>query len=557
MAKRERERDAEGRPPPPPRLTGLTLVSAGLLSTVAAALFAMLGALLAGGKEDPTASNAADALGSGLVFALSAPDPEWWSEEHGAFLDAWRQVKNELGAAMPPMDQAKLKGYQTDSVNQRDRNRERLSAIARSGALDAGALRGLMLHFTGKKQPNHVAGARIKPELFQTSRQLPNEVSVGMMTATAASGQGTFPARVYYRACKNAKGEKAGAAYVVLAESALQSEGGAGVWMILAPLLVACACAGFILASSRTSEGIKGVVRDLDIIGRGKLDHRIATGGSGEVGYLRRGVDRMAKNLQLIQTTGAGDLDQAMAKELELANQIHQGLLPADTPRIAGYELETIFKIGRAIGGDYHDYIELDDHRMAIVLADCSESLRGVPAAMVMAMTRAYMKASIDPATGPVDWLKAVNRRLSRDLKPGMAVTALVVVLDTTSHEAYAASAGHRPIALWRQGKTATVNPNGIALGLDIGPVFDKTIEEKKFNLQKNDRVVLYTDGVIAAKNESGEAYGEERFLEAVRRQGAMNSAAFVNFIAGGVDKFIGEGEQTDDITVCTLKRVK
>jgi serine phosphatase RsbU (regulator of sigma subunit) len=167
------------------------------------------------------------------------------------------------------------------------------------------------------------------------------------------------------------------------------------------------------------------------------------------------------------------------------------------------------------------------------------------------------MKASIDPATGPVDWLKAVNRRLARDLKPGMAVTALVVVLDTASHEAVAASAGHRPLVLWRQGKTATVNPNGIALGLDIGPVFDKTIEEKKFSFQKNDRLVIHTDGVIAAKSEDGEAYGEERFLEAVRRQGAMNSAAFVNFIAGGVDKFIGDGEQTDDITVCTLKRVK
>ena len=413
-----------------------------------------------------------------------------------------------------------------------------------------------MLHWTAKGLPDHTVGARIKPELFQTSRQLANDVSVGTMQAAAASGQGTFTARVYYRPCKR-RGEQVGAAYVILAESALQSEGGAGMWVILAPLLVGCACAGFVLFASRTAEGIKGVVRDLDIIGRGKLEHRIASGGSGEVLYLRRGVDRMAKNLQLIQTTGAGDLDQAMAKELELANQIHQGLLPADTPRLPGYELETVFKIGRAIGGDYHDYIELDDHRMAIVLADCSESLRGVPAAMVMAMTRAYMKASIDPATGPVDWLKAVNRRLSRDLKPGMAVTALVVVLDTASHEAYAASAGHRPIVLWRQGKTATVNPNGIALGLDIGPVFDKTIEEKKFTLQKNDRVVLYTDGLIAAKDEGNEAYGEERFLEAVRRQGAMNSAAFVNFIAGGVDKFLGEGEQTDDITVCTLKRVK
>jgi sigma-B regulation protein RsbU (phosphoserine phosphatase) len=275
------------------------------------------------------------------------------------------------------------------------------------------------------------------------------------------------------------------------------------------------------------------------------------------VAYLRRAVDRMAKNLQLIQTTGSGDLDEALAKELDLANQIHQGLLPSDPPRLPGYELETIFKIGRDIGGDYHDYIELDEHRHAVLLADSSENLRGVPAAMVMAMTRAYLKAAIDPATGPVDWLKATNRRLARDLKPGMAVTAAVVVVDTASHEIVAASAGHRPFVLWRQGKTATVNPNGIALGLDIGPVFDKTIEEKKLSLQKNDRLVLYTDGLTSAKSEAGEVYGEERLLDAVRRQGAMNSAAFVNFIAGGVDKFLGEEEQTDDITICTLKRMK
>jgi len=554
MAK-TRERDKEGRPPPPPRLTGLTLTSAGLLATAAAVVFALVGAMFAGAQQDTTGSDTADSLGVGLAFAITAPDADWWTEGHGSRKEAYEITKKEIGQPMPELDKAKRDELQTEWVAQRERNRARLAAIARAGALESGALRGLMIQWSAKDLLNQTVGARIKPELFQSERTL-GDVSVGRMVATSATGQGTFAARVYHRPYRRGN-EQVGAAYVILAESALEPAGGAGIWTILAPLLVGCACAGFLLVASRTAEGIKGVVRDLDIIGRGKLDHRIASGGSGEVGFLRRGVDRMAKNLQLIQTTGSGDLDEAITKELDLANQIHQGLLPADTPRLPGYELETVFKIGRAIGGDYHDYIELDDHRMAIVLADCSESLRGVPAAMIMAMTRAYLRASIDGETGPVDWLKATNRRLARDLKPGMAVTALIVVLDTSSHEAYAASAGHRPIVLWRQGKTATVNPNGIALGLDIGPVFDKTIEEKKFTLQKNDRVVLYTDGLIAAKDENGEAYGEERFLEAVRRQGAMNSAAFVNFIAGGVDKFLGEGEQTDDITVCSLKRVK
>jgi hypothetical protein len=534
----------------------MTLMTAGLLATAGAAVVALLGAMLAGSHKDTVGSDTADSLGVGLVYTLTAPEPDWWSDGHGSKKEAYELVKKELGAQMPEIDKAKRDQLQNEWVAQRDRNRARLQAIARTGALAGGALRGLMIHWSTKDIQDQAVGARIKPEMFHTERTL-GDVSVGQMVASSATGEGTFLARVYHRPYRNAKNEQVGAAYVILSESALTPAGGAGMWMFLTPLLVAAACGAFLVFASRTSEGIKGVVRDLDVIGRGKLDHRVSSSGSGEVAYLRKGIDRMAKNLQLIQTTGSGDLDEAIAKELDLANQIHQGLLPSDPPRIAGYELETLFKIGREIGGDYHDYIELDDHRTAIVLADCSESLRGVPAAMIMAMTRAYLKASIDPGAGPTDWLKAVNRRLARDLKPGMAVTAVIVVLDTETNEAIAASAGHRPLVLWRQGKTATVNPNGIALGLDIGPVFDKTIEEKKFTLQKNDRLVIHTDGVIGAKDENGEAYGEERFLEAVRRQGAMNSAAFVNFIAGGVDKFIGEGEQTDDITVCTLKRVK
>jgi sigma-B regulation protein RsbU (phosphoserine phosphatase) len=138
-----------------------------------------------------------------------------------------------------------------------------------------------------------------------------------------------------------------------------------------------------------------------------------------------------------------------------------------------------------------------------------------------------------------------------------MAVTALIVVLDTSKGEVIAASAGHRPIVLWRKGKTAQINPNGIALGLDVGPVFNKTIEDKRFALAKNDRLVLYTDGLITAENGAGDRYGEERFLESVRKQGAMNSAAFVNFVAGGMDKFLEGGEQQDDITISTLKKMK
>ncbi|MEE8107111.1 MAG: PP2C family protein-serine/threonine phosphatase, partial [Planctomycetota bacterium] len=200
---------------------------------------------------------------------------------------------------------------------------------------------------------------------------------------------------------------------------------------------------------------------------------------------------------------------------------------------------------------------EFDENRIALIIADCGESIRGVHAAMVMAMTRAYLKSAVDPSQPPSAWLKTVNRRLSRDLKAGMAVTAMAVLLDSSEGSIIAASAGHRPLLVWRKGKIAAINPSGIALGLDIGPVFDKTIEDKRLSLQKNDRIVLYTDGATSAKNDEGEMYGDERFLESVRKQGGMNSAAFVNFAAGSVDRFLGDAPQSDDITISTLKRMK
>jgi len=562
--KEPRAREKETRAPPPPRMTGVGLMQIALLSVLLAVLFAFLGAFMAGRGDDDSALKAADNLGAGLCAVITAMDPEWWTDDFGSRQDMWQRIYKDYDAEArqnwPLLSPQKKREWQTEFATQRNRNKERLSGIRSSvGALDQGVLRGIMIRSTDPKRlADRSVGARIRPETFMSTPLPGTDVRVGHVQAESATGAGTFPARVYYREYADpADGKRVGGVYVIVSEAALAAQGGGGMWLFLAPLLVAVACGLFVFQANKVSDGIKGVARDLETIGRGKLDVRVYMNAQGEVGFLQRTADRMAKNLQLIQTTGSGDLDEALEKELDLATQIHQGLLPSDPPRVPSYEVETFFKVGRDIGGDYHDYIELDENRIAIVMADCSESLRGVPAAMVMAMTRAYVKAAIDPATGPGDWLRAVNRRLAHDLKSGMAVTALIVVLDSSTHEAIAASAGHRPIVLWRGNKTATINPNGIALGLDIGPVFDKTLEEKKFSLQRNDRVVLYTDGVISAENEAGEAYGEARFLEAVRRQGPMNSAAFVNFIAAGIAKFLGENEQQDDVTICTLKRMK
>ncbi len=552
MAKsRTRERSS-----PPPRSNGAGLMAVALLGSLIAVIGGVIGAFMAGNTKDDSGSQIADSVGAGLVSVLTSSDPSTWHKDFGTTKEARATLERyyksvELGEFT---DKGK-KNKQMRDGRMMARNKDRLDNVA--DLFNNGAFVGLaVVSLDPKVMSDHNIGARIDTSAFATGRQLLNNVSVADMTAGQPAG-GTFPARVYHRAYKNVYGKTVGNAYVIIAKSALVGKSGPGSWLFITPLLVAIGVGLFLMYAMKFVDGIKTLARDLDTIGRGRFDVRVQTNGAGEVALAQRTADRMVKNLQLIQQTGSGDLDEAIEKELDTASQIHESLRPSDPPRVLGYELETLFRAGRDIGGDYYDYIELDEKRVALLIADCSESLRGVPAAMVMAMTRAYLRAAIDGETSPADWLRSVNRRLARDLKSGMAVTALAVVVDTSTHEVIAASAGHRPIVMWRQGKTATINPSGIALGLDVGPVFNKTMEEKKFTLAKNDRIVLYTDGVIAAQQEGGESYGEQRFLDAIRRQGAMNSAAFVNFIAAGVDKFVGEAEQNDDITICTLKRMK
>jgi sigma-B regulation protein RsbU (phosphoserine phosphatase) len=138
-------------------------------------------------------------------------------------------------------------------------------------------------------------------------------------------------------------------------------------------------------------------------------------------------------------------------------------------------------------------------------------------------------------------------------------VTAVYVVIDTREGKATVASAGHLPLLVYRHasGKVAKVNPEGIALGLDVGPVFDRALQEGDIPIGVGDRIVLYTDGALRIVNEGGEEFGEARFYGAVTREAPKNSQAFVNFVGSAIDQFHLNTPQSDDITISTVKRLK
>lgn len=334
--------------------------------------------------------------------------------------------------------------------------------------------------------------------------------------------------------------------------------GGSGklglVMLILGPLLIGAI--GFSVANAG-AKPIKDLSRELDRLGSSGDPTRRINARGAEASAVARSVERMVSNLKFRDSHAMQDLGEVVSKEQELAGQIHHGLMPKDPPRLAGYEVETLFKPGFEIGGDHFDYFRIDDTHLGVILMDTS--VRGIPAALVMAMARAYVRAEAPGVHSPAEVLMKVNRLLAADLSQGQYVTALYVVIDTTAGSAKVASAGHLPLVVYRHaiGKTAVVNPQGIALGLDVGPVFDREITEVEVEIGVGDRLVLHTDGALKVQSETGDEYGEARLYASIKQEAPKNSQAFVNFVGGSIDQFHLTTPQNDDITISTVKRLK
>ena len=324
--------------------------------------------------------------------------------------------------------------------------------------------------------------------------------------------------------------------------------------LILGPLLIGVV--GFSIANAG-AKPIKDLARELDRLGSSGDPTRRINAHSAEASAIARSVERMVANLKFRDQHAMQDLGEVVSKEQELAGQIHHGLMPKDPPRLAGYEVETLFKPGFEIGGDHFDYFRIDETHLGVILMDTS--VRGIPAALVMAMARAYVRAEAPGVHSPAEVLTKVNRLLAADLSQGQYVTALYVVIDTSAGSAKVASAGHLPLVIYRHaiGKTAVVNPQGIALGLDVGPVFDREITEVEVEIGVGDRLVLHTDGALKVQSDTGDEYGEARLYASIKQEAPKNSQAFVNFVGGTIDQFHLTTPQNDNITISTVKRLK
>ncbi len=332
----------------------------------------------------------------------------------------------------------------------------------------------------------------------------------------------------------------------------------ANVWNRIMLVTLMGAVAGVILTAviaAILSRPIRALEGDIAQVAEGNLEHETMVRSRDEIGGLAHTFNIMTRNVRAAQSHAADR--KAIERELAIATEIQTKLLPERIPQIPGLDIHSFYLSAKEVGGDYYDFIVIDQTHLGIIVADVSG--KGIPGSMVMTMARSLVRLASVRNVSPGDTFKKVNRILAKDIRRGMFVTSIYMVLNVKTHQLKVASAGHNPLVVFRAetGENELVKPQGIALGFDKGTIFDNHIHEMEIQLKPGDRICAYTDGVNEAMNDQSEEFGDDRFYNLVKQHARLSSKDFVNAIVQELEAHRGQAEQSDDITITTLAVLK
>jgi serine phosphatase RsbU (regulator of sigma subunit)/anti-sigma regulatory factor (Ser/Thr protein kinase) len=239
---------------------------------------------------------------------------------------------------------------------------------------------------------------------------------------------------------------------------------------------------------------------------------------------------------------------ERLEQELRVARLIQQTLLPKEFPELPGWHIAGYYQPARAVGGDFYDFIQLPDSRLGLVVGDVTD--KGVPAALVMATTRAIMRGAAMQFDRPGLVLQHANELLVPDIPRNMFVTCLYAILDPVTGRFLYANAGHDlPYRRLKHGADE-LRATGMPLGLLPGMVY----EDKETVVQPGETVVFYSDGLVEAHNARREMFSFGRLQQLVGEH--AGGAALIEFLLKQLSDFTGpEWEQEDDVTLVTLER--
>ncbi len=228
-------------------------------------------------------------------------------------------------------------------------------------------------------------------------------------------------------------------------------------------------------------------------------------------------------------------------KELEVARRIQLSILPAEFPSSLHFHVAARYMPMTSVAGDFYEYVVAEDGQAGLLIADVSG--HGVPAALIASMVKLAAASQRTTAADPSQFLLGMNAALWGNTQ-NQFVTAAYVYLDSQSRELRYSAAGHPPMLLLRNGTVLEVQENGLMLG-----AFQfATYSTATHRLEQDDRLLLYTDGVVEASNAAGEFFGREALGEVLRKTSRSSPAEAADLILSSVQQW--SSTQDDDLTL-------
>jgi sigma-B regulation protein RsbU (phosphoserine phosphatase) len=241
-----------------------------------------------------------------------------------------------------------------------------------------------------------------------------------------------------------------------------------------------------------------------------------------------------------------------MQQEVGLAAKIQRDLLPRNNPGLAGYDIFARSIAAQSIGGDYFDFIPMNDGRMALCLGDVSG--KGLPASLLMANLQATLRGQTLVSQQPSECLLRSNKLLYESTSPEKFATLFYGVIDTKHHSIHYSNAGHDwPFLISKDNSIERLKVGGLMIGL----LPQASYEDMEIPLSTGDILVIQSDGVSEAMNANHEQFGEERLQSLLIEHKEKTAEEIIDIIVKEVRKHAGAHPQSDDITMMVIKRIQ
>ena len=243
-----------------------------------------------------------------------------------------------------------------------------------------------------------------------------------------------------------------------------------------------------------------------------------------------------------------------MKRDLEIARDIQSWLLPTTPPMVPGLAIAFATRPANTVAGDYYDIFPRDAGAgmQSFLLAVADVAGKSIPAALLMATFQASLKTLSATPSSLLELVKGMNRYACSNSQGGLRfTTAFIAELDPASRVLQYVNAGHNnPILRHTAGSIERLSAGGLPLGIQA----DATYAAAEVNLAPGDWIVIFTDGLVEAENQNGEAYGEERLLGVLQAAAAFTPEQLLQRMIAEVNGFVGTTPQHDDITCMLLK---